>query len=60
MGNLLFGAGWGIAGFCPGPALVAMGMGEAKAVAFVAAMLLGMGIFEWAQRRKHTSVTRAA
>jgi uncharacterized membrane protein YedE/YeeE len=60
MGNLLFGAGWGIAGFCPGPGLVAMGMGEAKAVAFVAAMLLGMGIFEWAQRRKHTSVTRAA
>jgi len=60
MGNLLFGAGWGIAGFCPGPALVSMGMGEAKAVAFVAAMLLGMGIFEWAQRRQHTSVTRAA
>ncbi|HEY8356167.1 MAG TPA: YeeE/YedE family protein [Ramlibacter sp.] len=45
-GSLLFGIGWGIAGFCPGPALVALGMGEAKAVVFVAAMLVGMGLFE--------------
>ena len=45
-GSLLFGIGWGIAGFCPGPGLVAMGMGEAKAVIFVAAMLAGMGLFE--------------
>ena len=45
-GSLLFGVGWGIAGFCPGPALVAFGMGEAKAWVFVAAMLAGMGIFE--------------
>lgn len=45
-GSLLFGVGWGVAGFCPGPALVAVGMGEAKAIIFVAAMLVGMGIFE--------------
>jgi len=45
-GSLLFGAGWGLAGFCPGPALVAFGMGELKAVVFVAAMLVGMGVFE--------------
>lgn len=45
-GSALFGIGWGIAGFCPGPALVALGMGEVKALAFVAAMLAGMGIFE--------------
>jgi uncharacterized protein len=50
-GSLLFGIGWGIAGFCPGPALVALGMGYAKAVAFVAAMLLGMGLFELLERR---------
>jgi len=49
-GSLLFGIGWGIAGFCPGPALVALGMGQAKAVVFVVAMLLGMGIFELAER----------
>jgi hypothetical protein len=41
-GSLVFGVGWGIAGFCPGPALVNFGAGEEKAAAFVAAMLLGM------------------
>jgi len=45
-GSLLFGVGWGVAGFCPGPALVAIGMGETKAMAFAAAMLAGMVIFE--------------
>ncbi len=50
-GSLLFGVGWGIAGFCPGPALAALGMGEIKAVVFVGAMLLGMGLFELLERR---------
>lgn len=45
-GALLFGVGWGIAGFCPGPAFVAMGAGYAKALVFVAAMLAGMLVFE--------------
>jgi len=51
-GSLVFGAGWGLAGFCPGPALVAVGMGEPKAAVFVAAMLAGMGLFEWFERRR--------
>lgn len=51
MGSTLFGIGWGIAGFCPGPALVALGMGQAKALVFVAAMLAGMGLFEWLEGR---------
>jgi len=51
-GGLLFGIGWGIAGFCPGPALVALGMGEQKALVFVAAMLIGMGLFELLEGRK--------
>jgi len=51
-GSLLFGVGWGLAGFCPGPALVALGMGELKAVVFVAAMLAGMGVFELLERRR--------
>ncbi|NBU24673.1 MAG: hypothetical protein EBS39_03450 [Gammaproteobacteria bacterium] len=46
-GALLFGAGWGLAGFCPGPALVAAAMLEPKAVLFVAAMLAGMAIYGW-------------
>ncbi len=45
-GGLLFGIGWGLAGFCPGPALVAVGMGQDQAVVFVVAMLAGMGLFE--------------
>ncbi|MBC7699106.1 YeeE/YedE family protein [Aquabacterium sp.] len=51
-GSLLFGIGWGLAGFCPGPALVAVGMGMIKAFVFVAAMLVGMGAFELFERRK--------
>ena len=46
----LFGIGWGIAGFCPGPALVALGAGEGKAVLFVSAMLVGMALFEWCEQ----------
>jgi uncharacterized protein len=49
-GSLLFGIGWGIAGFCPGPALVALGMGQAKAAVFVLAMLAGMLLFEALER----------
>ncbi|WAC73961.1 YeeE/YedE family protein [Roseateles sp. SL47] len=51
-GSLLFGIGWGLAGFCPGPALVALGMGEGKAVVFVGAMLAGMKLFDWLEQRK--------
>lgn len=42
LGGALFGAGWGLAGYCPGPALVAAGSGSAPAAVFVAAMLAGM------------------
>ncbi len=51
-GSLLFGVGWGLAGFCPGPAIVAIGAGYAKAGVFVAAMLLGMGVFELLEHRR--------
>jgi uncharacterized membrane protein YedE/YeeE len=50
-GSLMFGVGWGIAGFCPGPGLVALGMGELKALVFVGAMLAGMALFEALERR---------
>lgn len=60
VGGLLFGIGWGVAGFCPGPAIVALGMGEIKAVVFVVAMLAGMGVFELLERRKHTTEASAA
>lgn len=54
-GSLGFGVGWGLAGFCPGPALVALGAGEAKAAVFVAAMLAGMGLFELIENRRPAS-----
>jgi uncharacterized membrane protein YedE/YeeE len=59
-GSVLFGIGWGIAGFCPGPGLVSLGMGEVKALVFVAAMLVGMGVFELFERRKRMPMPRAA
>ena len=46
VGSLIFGAGWGLAGFCPGPAIVSMASGQAKALVFVLAMLAGMLFFK--------------
>lgn len=46
IGSFIFGAGWGIAGFCPGPAIVALGSGHLKALVFIIAMLAGMNICE--------------
>jgi len=46
LGGVLFGAGWGIGGFCPGPALVALGSGMGAAGIFVAAMLAGMVVHD--------------
>jgi uncharacterized protein len=52
IGSALFGAGWGLAGFCPGPALVSLGTGELKAAVFVIAMLAGMLLFELLGQKK--------
>ena len=54
IGSLLFGAGWGLAGFCPGPALVSMASGQPKGLIFVVAMLAGMVGFELMNRFIHT------
>lgn len=43
-GPVIFGVGWGMAGFCPGPAFTALPTGGAPAWLFVAAMLIGMGV----------------
>lgn len=53
IGSLLFGAGWGLAGFCPGPALVSLFAGQPKAAVFVVAMVAGMILFEVADRYIH-------
>lgn len=45
LGSALFGVGWGMSGYCPGPALVALGLARAEAAVFVAAMLVGIVIY---------------
>jgi len=50
VGSLLFGIGWGLAGFCPGPALVTLGTGAPQAIIFVLSMIAGMALFEGAER----------
>lgn len=60
MGSLLFGVGWGVAGICPGPALVLLGSGLPEGVVFVIAMLAGMGLFEWLERRKRRAASISA
>jgi uncharacterized membrane protein YedE/YeeE len=46
-GPAIFGVGWGLAGFCPGPAFTALGGGTTAALSFVAAMLTGMVAARW-------------
>lgn len=49
-GAAVFGVGWGLAGYCPGPAVVALGTGAAAPLVFVAAMLAGMALSELLKR----------
>ncbi len=46
LGALAFGAGWGLAGYCPGPVLASLATGGSKPLIFTMAMLAGMVIFE--------------
>ena len=52
IGSLAFGVGWGLAGICPGPAIVLLGAGSIKGLIFVIAMLVGMGVFELLEAKK--------
>jgi uncharacterized protein len=56
-GAIVFGAGWGLAGFCPAPAIVAVGAGRVQALVFIVALLVGMAMFELIER---TRAQRAA
>lgn len=50
-GSIVFGIGWGLAGFCPGPALATLGYGKSGVVIFVGAMIAGAGLFRFAVER---------
>ncbi|MDY7575457.1 YeeE/YedE family protein [Actimicrobium sp. CCI2.3] len=51
LGGITFGVGWGLAGYCPGPALASLASGGFQAVLFVAAMLAGMALFAMIDKR---------
>jgi uncharacterized protein len=59
IGSVLFGAGWGLAGLCPGPALENLATLSPKVVAFVLAMIAGMGVHGWWQSRAPFRATAA-
>lgn len=60
-GAVLFGVGWGMAGYCPGPALVALGTAAPEALSFTASMVVGMAVFlAWEKMRARPSATGAA
>jgi uncharacterized membrane protein YedE/YeeE len=46
-GSALFGVGWGLSGFCPGPAVTALATGLMPVFVFVAAMIVGMAVYKW-------------
>ncbi|MDO9049416.1 MAG: YeeE/YedE family protein [Methylobacter sp.] len=50
IGSLVFGIGWGLSGFCPGPAVVSAASGQPKAWIFVASMLSGMALYSLIER----------
>jgi uncharacterized membrane protein YedE/YeeE len=60
LGGLMFGTGWGLAGYCPGPAVTSLLSGNSKPVIFVVAMLAGMAVFELLERRTQNLERKAA
>jgi uncharacterized protein len=53
VGALVFGVGWGLGGFCPGPAIVSAAFGDVRVWVFVAAMIAGMHGYRIGLRRTH-------
>ena len=50
VGSALFGIGWGLAGYCPGPAIASLGFANAEALWFLPAMVAGMALRRWTTR----------
>jgi uncharacterized membrane protein YedE/YeeE len=59
LGATIFGAGWGMSGYCPGPALVSLGLGRQEAFYFVMAMLAGMAVHHAFARRREPALVAA-
>ena len=52
LGAAIFGVGWGLGGFCPGPAIVSAAFGDSRVWAFILAMIVGMAAVQMARRKK--------
>ena len=50
VGSLLFGMGWGLAGYCPGPAITSLASFDARVFVFVGSLFAGMAVFNWTNR----------
>jgi uncharacterized membrane protein YedE/YeeE len=59
LGGLAFGVGWGLAGYCPGPAVASLWTGVTEPIIFVVAMLVGMAVFEVRERLAAARIQRA-
>lgn len=55
-GAAIFGIGWGLAGYCPGPAVVSLASGRMSVFVFVVAMLAGMGSVRWMRGARRASM----
>lgn len=52
LGSAIFGIGWGLVGYCPGPALTSLVSFRLEPALFVLSMMAGMALFEWSERKK--------
>jgi uncharacterized membrane protein YedE/YeeE len=59
LGSVTFGIGWGLAGYCPGPALASLAGGGGGPLIFVAAMLAGMALYELVERTQRRLASAA-
>jgi len=59
-GSALFGMGWGLSGYCPGPAFTSLATGTVDALTFVAAMVAGMWLFAQVEKRRAAAGAKAA
>jgi uncharacterized membrane protein YedE/YeeE len=60
LGSAVFGIGWGLAGYCPGPAIASLAFGNVEALWFVPALIAGAGLARWQVRRAGDQALRAA
>lgn len=60
LGSAIFGVGWGLGGYCPGPALTSVGAGSMQALTFGASMLVGVGLYQMIMRAREGGAGGAA